>query len=193
MTDIENLWYPVNYYHYQYRETPSNRAERPKRFELKNRAVHEIGKRVEQQRLRALLEGYMEFSVMDGKLERGVLPGFGTAHVNETAVTIHHTYAIPYIPSSSVKGVVRRWYIQQFLEGKEENLLAEAGKVSDDLRQKVKMGQLMFGSQAQSGLAQFYDVYFHNQCRLTPNLMITIFGDYYGKGTLANDTMRTLC
>lgn len=39
--------------------------------------------------------------------------GLGHESVYETGITLHHLYGIPYIPASSVKGVVRSWIITQ--------------------------------------------------------------------------------
>jgi len=38
--------------------------------------------------------------------------GLGGHSVYETGITLHHVYGIPYIPASSVKGVLRAWIIQ---------------------------------------------------------------------------------
>ena len=42
--------------------------------------------------------------------------GLGSPHVHETAMTWHHTWSIPYIPGSALKGVARSWFIQQLWE-----------------------------------------------------------------------------
>jgi len=46
--------------------------------------------------------------------------GLGTASIYETGITLHHIYGIPYIPASSIKGVVRSWIITEFF-GNSEN------------------------------------------------------------------------
>lgn len=37
--------------------------------------------------------------------------GLGGSSVYETSITLHHIYGIPYIPATSIKGVVRSWYL----------------------------------------------------------------------------------
>ncbi|MDX2305780.1 MAG: type III-B CRISPR module RAMP protein Cmr6 [Microscillaceae bacterium] len=37
--------------------------------------------------------------------------GLGGASIYETGITLHHIYGIPYIPATSIKGVVRSWYL----------------------------------------------------------------------------------
>lgn len=40
--------------------------------------------------------------------------GLGGASVFETDITLHHIYGVPYIPASSIKGVVRSYIITEF-------------------------------------------------------------------------------
>lgn len=37
--------------------------------------------------------------------------GLGASHPQETSMTLHHIYGVPYIPGSAVKGVTRHWWI----------------------------------------------------------------------------------
>lgn len=39
--------------------------------------------------------------------------GLGGESIYETNMTLHHLYGIPYLPSSSIKGVLRSWVISQ--------------------------------------------------------------------------------
>ncbi len=39
--------------------------------------------------------------------------GIGSESVYETNMTLHHLYGMPYLPSSSIKGVLRSWVISQ--------------------------------------------------------------------------------
>lgn len=40
-----------------------------------------------------------------------MIVGLGAAHPQETSMTLHHVYGIPYIPGSAIKGVTRHWFI----------------------------------------------------------------------------------
>ncbi len=42
-----------------------------------------------------------------------MVQGLGTESVYETSLTLHHVYGVPYIPASSLKGMVRSWIITQ--------------------------------------------------------------------------------
>lgn len=50
--------------------------------------------------------------------------GLGGESVYETNMTLHHNYGIPYLPSSSIKGVLRSWVIAQ--------IFAQLGNVPED-------------------------------------------------------------
>jgi CRISPR-associated protein Cmr6 len=45
--------------------------------------------------------------------------GLGGASVFETDITLHHTYGVPYIPASSIKGVVRSYIIEEQFDNDE--------------------------------------------------------------------------
>lgn len=49
--------------------------------------------------------------------------GLGGHSVYETGLTLHHVYGIPYIPASSVKGVLRSWVIFQKFGNDEKQAL----------------------------------------------------------------------
>lgn len=51
--------------------------------------------------------------------------GLGSESVYETAITLHHIYGIPYIPSSSIKGVLRNYIIMNEFENLECKALKE--------------------------------------------------------------------
>jgi len=42
--------------------------------------------------------------------------GLGSSHPQETSMTFHHIYGIPYIPGSAIKGVTRYWLLLKIYE-----------------------------------------------------------------------------
>jgi CRISPR-associated protein Cmr6 len=63
-----------------------------------------------------------------------MIVGLGGESVYETSITLHHIYGIPYIPASSVKGVVRSWIIIEYfgnpeLKDKNGNLIVPEKEV----------------------------------------------------------------
>ena len=47
------------------------------------------------------------------QLQWSMALGLGSESIYETNMTLHHLYGIPYLPSSSIKGVLRSWVISQ--------------------------------------------------------------------------------
>lgn len=187
LRDVPNLWYSLNYNHYQHRNIP-RRRERNKFYLIKNRNVQTIGEKVEHQRLRMLIDGEIPISILQGNVENNILPGFGLEHVHESAISLHHVYGIPYIPSSSVKGVVRRWYIQYFLEGKESHL----SDPPEHLQQKAAVGKIMFGCGESKGVAQFFDIFLYDNCSIKPDVMAVHHANYYSQVREPSDQETTI-
>jgi CRISPR-associated protein Cmr6 len=50
-----------------------------------------------------------------------LITGIGGASVYETGMTLHHLYGFPYLPASSIKGLVRSWVIQNCFGTEEES------------------------------------------------------------------------
>ncbi|GIW50267.1 MAG: hypothetical protein KatS3mg080_0878 [Anoxybacillus sp.] len=101
--------------------------------------------------------------------------GLGAGHVRETSLTIHPTYGIPYIPSSSLKGIVRQWWIEAYGEGKETAI------------EQSSEATAIFGTQKQRGCVQFYDVYLVNGLQLVPEVMTVHMKKYYEKKGMPTD------
>lgn len=55
-------------------------------------------------------------SSWEGKVQWRIVIGLGSPHVHETAMTWHHTWSIPYIPGSALKGIVRSYYLMETWE-----------------------------------------------------------------------------
>jgi CRISPR-associated protein Cmr6 len=96
--------------------------------------------------------------------------GLGASHPQETSMTLHHIYGIPYIPASAVKGVTRHWVIKEYLNGDE----AEALKYTNFA--------LIFGTQEQQGKIIFFDAYPVERINLKVDVMTPHYPDYYSKG-----------
>lgn len=51
--------------------------------------------------------------------ESHLIIGLGGGSVYETGITLHHVYGFPYIPASSLKGVLRSYLIKQYFDNNE--------------------------------------------------------------------------
>jgi CRISPR-associated protein Cmr6 len=112
---------------------------------------------------------------LDFKPDWRLVVGLGGHSVYETGMTLHHIYGVPYIPASSVKGVVRNWIINTKFHNSEK----EAYKNSDFC--------YLFGCPAESvlkkahqGQVSFFDALPISKPNIQPDIMNPHYGDYYG-------------
>lgn len=107
--------------------------------------------------------------------------GLGGESVYETSITLHHIYGIPYIPGSSVKGVVRSWIITSYFSTHDE----KGQEIEFDLEKAEERAQRhayfinWFGSQDQSGKITFFDAFPTETPRIEPDVMNVHYQDYY--------------
>lgn len=101
--------------------------------------------------------------------------GLGEQNVHEVGLTLHRTYGVPFVPASSIKGLLRRSVADWLgiredlarLQGEKEiyqpdkkraDLLRELGfDESDPKRTKVERWIALFGTTDGAGLIQFLD------------------------------------
>lgn len=120
--------------------------------------------------------------------------GLGAAHPQETSMTLHHIYGIPYIPGSAVKGITRHWAVLKFAEEKpkrdgedfEESLKSvssalekgeDIGINSDDIDFKDLIQ--IFGTKKQAGKVIFLDAYPVDNINLKIDIMNVHYPEYY--------------
>jgi CRISPR-associated protein Cmr6 len=85
------------------------------RLPEKSQAIlNELHKR--QESSLAELNQQHELRKLSAKIDWRMVIGLGGAHVLETSMTLHHTYGIPYIPGSAVKGITRNIAIAELCE-----------------------------------------------------------------------------
>jgi CRISPR-associated protein Cmr6 len=95
--------------------------------------------------------------------------------VYETGITLHHVYGIPYIPASSIKGVLRSWVIYSKFENSEKKAL------------KDRLFCRVFGCPAESilesahqGKVTFFDALPIKSPIIEPDIMNPHFPQWYG-------------
>jgi len=136
--------------------------------------------------------------------------GLGASHPQETSMTLHHIYGIPYIPSSAIKGVTRHWVVLKFADENRDFIIKEIKekennnnpdfndvlkKVSnalekgDDLNISISINNNnitfkelidIFGTQNQKGKVIFFDAYPMENINLKIDIMNPHYPDYYG-------------
>jgi len=118
------------------------------------------------------------FSQLAMKVEGRLLIGLAGGGALETGCAVHHTYGVPYLPGSSIKGVVRGWLQRNKPEWKDNPIL-------DDL----------FGTTDLSGLVSFHDAWWipdsggsnHKNHPFVADIVTPHHPDYYGGKGAATD------
>jgi len=96
--------------------------------------------------------------------------GLGSTHPQETSMTLHHIYGIPYIPGSAVKGVTRHWII-----------LNEFNNDENKAQNNDKFAKI-FGTQTNEGKVIFMDAYPIDKIKFKIDIMNPHYPNYYSKG-----------
>lgn len=120
-----------------------------------------------------------------------ILVGIGGANVLETNLTIHQIYGAPYIPASSMKGLVRHWAIQAFFNGIDPTI--ENCPLLNEQQLHIKEVFIaLFGDQDQRGNAQFYDVFPTEKYMIVPDVVAIHFDNYYKENGEPSDEGNVL-
>jgi len=95
--------------------------------------------------------------------------GLGDESVLETSVTLHHTYGVPYIPGSALKGLAAS-YVRQ--------------KLGEDWKKESEAYKTIFGETDEAGYITFFDAYYvpgsgHKGQALYPDVITVHHSNYY--------------
>ncbi|ADU92825.1 type III-B CRISPR module RAMP protein Cmr6 [Geobacillus sp. Y412MC52] len=142
--------------------------------------LKEIGEQLQAQREQAMIEwaqtGYVK--KLKARLVGRIIHGLGAGHIRETSLTIHPVYGLPYIPASSVKGLVRHWFIEAYCEGEEKQL------------NEHEIGREIFGTQGNKGIVQFHDIFLIEGLQLTGDVLAVHMKEYYEGNRAATDDQK---
>ncbi|MFN4254820.1 MAG: type III-B CRISPR module RAMP protein Cmr6 [Saprospiraceae bacterium] len=115
--------------------------------------------------------------------------GLGGHSVYETGLTLHHIYGIPYIPASSVKGVLRSWVILQKFKNNEGKAIqdkcfcevfgcpSEVTIEKDNKKNKYKS----HFEEARQGKVTFFDALPTRSPTIEPDIMNPHYPNWYGE------------
>ncbi|MBA4417609.1 MAG: type III-B CRISPR module RAMP protein Cmr6 [Syntrophus sp. (in: bacteria)] len=119
-----------------------------------------------------LQQNSLSVAIVTCKVSDALVCGIGDEHPLENSLRLDHCTGLPYIPSSSIKGVA--------------NFAAESDESTDEItREKV------FGTQDQIGKVQFWDGFPVEVPALKIDIMNNHFPDYYsGKSSAPSDDMN---
>lgn len=102
--------------------------------------------------------------------------GLGGDSVYQTGMTLHHIYGVPYIPASSIKGVLRSWVIKSCFDNNENNALED------------EMFGCVFGTQKKRGDVTFFDALPTSEPKIEPDIMNPHYPEYYAEKSAPVDT-----
>lgn len=141
--------------------------------------IAQLRERQTQQRLQFAKQG-VELYCVEATVDWRLIVGLGSEHVQETSMTFHHIYGIPYIPGSAVKGILRHWWFQELQEQKDfidDKGAVDATKALEDSDycNFIKT----FGSQERRGKVQFLDAYPTEAVHFAVDIMNPHYSDYY--------------
>jgi CRISPR-associated protein Cmr6 len=105
--------------------------------------------------------------------------GLGREHPLENGFVWHHTLGVPYLPGSSLKGMLRAWMREQegsFVTENGQGAWKESPRISD-----------WFGNQQACGRFVLLDMLPQKPPRLAVDVMTPHYGPYYQEGELPGD------
>jgi CRISPR-associated protein Cmr6 len=157
--------------------------------------------KTKQKMMESLKESGYLIEQFDLKLQWRLIVGLGASHPQETSMTLHHVFGIPYIPGSALKGASRHYMIWKFFDENEEELKSLLGKsnfaellkelnkaLEKEKNLTVSVGNIsfkdlihIFGTQNRQGKIIFFDAYPIEEIKLKIDIMNPHYPDYYTK------------
>jgi len=96
-----------------------------------------------------------------------LIVGLGAESVLETAITLHHTYGMPYIPGTALKGLARHYFQREI-----------ARTLSPE--EQSQYITVLFGEQVNAGYITYFDAwYVPGECPLRQDVMTVHHREYY--------------
>lgn len=163
---------------------------RQKIFEINHKFSADFFEGYDSRQQRLLSEIYAgkenDYSVISLPVQNRLIHGLGNASVFETSMTLHHVYGIPYLPASSIKGVVRSWVIRNCF-WQEAAGEGKRSKASEEAAMQDPLFAYIFGKdtsghdkQAQQGHIIFFDAFPQSPPVIEPDIMNVHYPKYYG-------------
>ncbi len=117
----------------------------------------------------AAMHQYYDILELQATTETRLVTGIGQPHPSETSMVFDHNLGIPYIPASSIKGLLRFANIVCLIKDKENEKSIDDEGISDIF--------YYYGGQEKRGCAIFLDAY----PQKIPELEIDIMNPHYAK------------
>jgi CRISPR-associated protein Cmr6 len=146
--------------------------------------------------------GFEVYSDIILKVSWRLIIGLGASHPQETSMTLHHIYGIPYIPGSAIKGITRHWIILKFADDIARETKEDFEKIIDKISSAIESDydinrQIdeinfkdildIFGTQKHEGKIIFFDAFPIENIKLKTDIMNPHYPDYYTKNEHPTD------
>ncbi|NFC30380.1 type III-B CRISPR module RAMP protein Cmr6, partial [Clostridium botulinum] len=136
-----------------------------------------------QDLIRKNLENKFKWLNFQGTVNDKLVIGLGNQSVFETDITLHHTYGIPYIPGSALKGVFRNYIIQEYFKYCSDKCHEECNKECEKDANKDSLFIKIFGGKNNKGESVQGNVIFmdsfSNNYSIKRDIMTPHHKDYY--------------
>ncbi len=119
-----------------------------------------------------------------------LITGIGQPHPNEVSMVFDYMLGIPYIPASSIKGLLRfTSVVIEIRDPKNENkyIPDKEGNINDENIAEIKY---YFGGQSNEGAVAFLDAYPEHVPNLHIDIMNPHYGAYYQEGKAPADYLE---
>lgn len=108
-----------------------------------------------------------------------LVQGIGESSVYETSMSLHHIYGIPFISSSSIKGVVRSFIISNVYLTQISETAKDRGAEAEKLALQNPVFVKWFGDVGRKGALVFLDAFPLEKPTLEFDIMNPHYGPYY--------------
>lgn len=117
-----------------------------------------------------------------------LISGLGNASIYETSISLHHIYGCPFLPATSIKGIVRDYYLNEYIAPKASNNDLEAYAIKNSRTFCYLFGapanNCVHNEKAMIGNIVFLDSLPTNSPKISIDVMTVHYKDYYGDGKL---------
>jgi len=130
--------------------------------------------------------------VAEARVDGRMIVGLGTESVLETAISLHRTYGVPYIPGSALKGLAAS-YVRHYHYAHDEQWGTWEQKTHDKGEpvwywKPDHYYNVLFGNTESAGYITFFDAVYepgsgHNGAALWPDVITVHHEGYYQDGT----------
>ncbi len=124
---------------------------------------------------------------IEKKFSYKLVIGLGDPSVTETAITLHHTYGVPYIPGQALKGSARNYFLESYYNIEAKRFIDEESynldlKITYRNMYKYIFGDDIHGEDNEKGAVIFFDTFPLNKVNIEKDVMTPHYGNYYRNG-----------